>query len=126
MCHKCDTPACVNPDHLFEGTQLENLADRERKGRTVRGEQHPATKFTDAQVAQIRAEVAGGASQTAVRLAYGISRSHVSWLCSNKGRIVCDPPAKYTAQKPALKSTEYAEFSLRAFASPSRRLDSIE
>lgn len=32
--HKCDTPACCEPDHLFLGTQSENMADRFRKGRT--------------------------------------------------------------------------------------------
>ncbi len=35
--HTCDTPECVNADHLFLGTQLENIADREAKGRTSRG-----------------------------------------------------------------------------------------
>lgn len=34
-CHRCDTPACVNPSHLFLGTQKDNIADALRKGRLV-------------------------------------------------------------------------------------------
>ena len=36
VCHRCDRPWCVNPDHLFVGTQAENLADMCRKGRHVK------------------------------------------------------------------------------------------
>jgi hypothetical protein len=35
--HRCDVPKCVNPEHLFIGTQIENIADRDAKGRTARG-----------------------------------------------------------------------------------------
>lgn len=35
-CHKCDTPACIRPDHLFEGTNLDNMKDAIAKGRMYR------------------------------------------------------------------------------------------
>lgn len=37
VCHSCDTPRCVRPDHLFLATNAENMQDASRKGRLVRG-----------------------------------------------------------------------------------------
>ena len=48
--HSCDNPLCCNPAHLSEGTQLDNMVDMVRKGRSLKGTKNPACKFTDEDV----------------------------------------------------------------------------
>jgi len=55
VCHSCDNPACVNPDHLFLGTAADNSRDMREKGRSQRGERNGSrTKLTDSDILTIR------------------------------------------------------------------------
>lgn len=59
ICHRCDVRLCVRPDHLFQGTRLENVQDMNAKGRgklppRMRGEKHPKTRLKDHEVFEVR------------------------------------------------------------------------
>jgi hypothetical protein len=71
VCHTCDVRCCVNPDHLFLGTSVENTADRDNKGRQARGEKQHLAKLTAEQVQAIRT-TAG--STRALGRQFGVSR----------------------------------------------------
>jgi hypothetical protein len=72
--HKCDNPGCVNPEHLFLGTQATNDADRDAKGRQARGSEHGMAKLTEAQVREMRAAyAAGGVTYKELGQKYGVS-----------------------------------------------------
>jgi hypothetical protein len=57
--HSCDNRKCVNPDHLFLGTNLDNVMDKMRKGRVANGERMKTNKLTKYQVLEIRASDLG-------------------------------------------------------------------
>lgn len=52
--HRCDNPACVNPDHLFLGTNEDNLKDMAAKKRSIAGESHHRAKLTASDIVEIR------------------------------------------------------------------------
>lgn len=56
VCHICDNPSCVNPEHLFEGTHKDNMRDKHQKGRCVGspGKSNGNSKLTEKDVLNIR------------------------------------------------------------------------
>ena len=81
VCHRCDVPACVNPDHLFLGTHADNMADMRRKERGLhhtrperlqRGVRHWKAKLTPDDVRSIRAMGAEGLAAKAIARRYGV------------------------------------------------------
>lgn len=89
VCHTCDNPRCVNPDHLFAGTRADNNADKTRKGRQakgpghgVRGEKSHFAKLTPEQVKSIRSM--RGIPQHRIATKFGVSQPQISNIMSNK------------------------------------------
>lgn len=90
VCHSCDEPACVNPDHLWLGTVADNNKDCITKGRQSIGERHRAkcprgemqgsSRLTAEQVIEIRRRCANGESQRSIANSFGIVQQHVSKL----------------------------------------------
>lgn len=73
VCHRCDTPACVNPGHLFLGTVAENFADMRAKGRHVRGDGSPHARLSERDVLEIRAMRQAGAPFERIGSKFGVS-----------------------------------------------------
>ena len=55
VCHSCDNPLCINPDHLWLGDTVANTQDKIMKGRSIKGESVASSKLTDEAVKEIRA-----------------------------------------------------------------------
>lgn len=91
VCHSCDNPLCVNPDHLFPGTPLENTQDMMRKsrGRWPNGSAHHKAKLTDDQIQEIM-NLKGQAKQKDVAKNFGVDQSHISrlWAGHDRGRTI--------------------------------------
>jgi len=75
VCHSCDMPACVNPDHLWIGTDADNVNDKVRKGRAMRGTAVPSSRLTENEVAQIRRM---GGSQQEIADRFGVCQMTIS------------------------------------------------
>lgn len=80
VCHACDEPLCVNPQHLWLGTDADNQQDAARKGRkrSLRGSAHPNHKLTDDDVRRLRAMVEGGVPLTRIGQHFGIHATTVA------------------------------------------------
>jgi len=78
--HKCDNPKCVNPQHLFLGTNNDNMKDMAFKGRSCRGEinkcgRHGKAKLTESDVVNIRKDTRSSAE---IAKQYGIDQDHAT------------------------------------------------
>jgi hypothetical protein len=84
--HKCDNPSCVNPNHLFLGTNKENTYDMMEKKRGIQpvGIRHGQAKLTDEKVIEIRKKYLNGICNKELSKEYNVSRSAITKIINNK------------------------------------------
>lgn len=82
VCHRCDNPACLNPEHLFLGTPLDNTRDMHSKGRggVFHGESNPRVKITRETVIAIVEGIKQGKSNKDLALYLPVSHSQISLI----------------------------------------------
>ncbi len=81
VCHSCDTPLCINPDHLWLGSDYQNCADKIAKGRHQHGSRHWSAKLGESEVLEIR-DSQDSFDHIAIR--YGITVDNVKKIRSRR------------------------------------------
>lgn len=110
VCHRCDTPACVNPAHLFVGTPAENTADMIAKGRkrTVapRGEGNGKAILTEAQVRDIKSRPRRYGFMAKLAREFGVSQKTIQGIFTGRtwGHVAW-PQSAPSPAGPTMKST---------------------
>lgn len=87
VCHNCpggDNRLCVNPSHMFLGTQAENMQDAAKKGRTTAGERNARAKLDEQSIAWAKDRIDHGAKRGEVAAALGIHRETLYKAMSGK------------------------------------------
>lgn len=84
VCHKCDNPPCVNPNHLFLGTHAENQNDKKNKGRAARGERNNKAKLTESDVRKIRILIEQGVSSREIGKKFNVLHSAILTIKNGK------------------------------------------
>lgn len=88
VCHRCDTPPCLRPEHHFLGTQVDNIADMNAKGRHV-----VPTVLTQEEATMIREMYStGNYLQRELAKLFGIAASHVSHITTNRAWVRAAQP----------------------------------
>lgn len=84
VCHKCDNPKCLNPNHHFLGTDKDNSLDRDIKQRTAKGEKNGTAKISEQFVLEIRDKFQKGVRQKDLVIEYGLGSTQIHRIVKRK------------------------------------------
>ena len=84
VCHACDNVACVNPNHLFLGTQKQNLQDMANKGRSTRGSKNPMSKLNETQVKLIKLALKEGMNSALLAVMHQTTTQNIQLIATGK------------------------------------------
>ncbi|MEY3867528.1 MAG: hypothetical protein RLZZ338_1419 [Cyanobacteriota bacterium] len=85
VCHQCDNPSCVNPDHLFLGSYFENMKDRDSKNRQAKGSKCRLAKLDEAKVLEIKRDLAEtNLSSAEIAKKFCVSRDNIYLIKNGK------------------------------------------
>jgi hypothetical protein len=84
VCHECDNPLCYNPDHLFLGTQHDNMLDSVNKGRSSVGDLNGRAKLSSDDVDIIISRELLGDDMKFMAIEYGVSHSQICRIVNGK------------------------------------------
>lgn len=79
-CHKCHTPSCVNPDHLYEGTRRQNVQDMIDAGRAGQRARYRSDDF----LLEVRKSLLKGESQSSIAARLNVNKSTISRINTGK------------------------------------------
>lgn len=82
--HKCDNPACINPEHLELGTNRDNKDDMIKRNRVLKNENHPNVKLTWVDIYKIRDLYKSGKTQKELAKMYNVSPRNINKIVNNE------------------------------------------
>lgn len=113
VCHRCDNPSCINPSHLFLGTDADNNADMLNKGRGVvlRGEEHSRVLLKDSDIIEIFRLRSTGLKQSELAARFNVNvatiagvLSRINWKHIHVDQSLIEAHKKYRNRRGVFKS----------------------